>query len=50
MDFELEDGTYYLDAVTNALTKAWESADDKAKEFIRHPYEVFSGDWTRFLE
>ncbi len=49
MDFELEDGTYYLDAVTNALTKAWEAADDKAKEFIRHPYEVFSGDWTRFL-
>ncbi len=50
MDFELEDGTYYLDAVKAALAKAWEAADDRAKELIRHPYEVFSGDWTRFLE
>ncbi len=50
MDFELEDGTYYLDAVTEALTKAWEAADDKTKEFIRYPYEVFSGGWERFVE
>ncbi len=50
MDFDLEDGTYYLDALTAAITRAYEAADDKTKEFIRQPYEVFSGDWTRFLE
>ncbi len=49
LDFELEDGTYFLDAVKNALNKAYEAADDKAKEFIRHPMEIFE-DWTRFID
>jgi hypothetical protein len=48
MDFEMEDGTYYPDAVRDALTKAWEAADERAKEFIRRPYECFL-DWERFI-
>jgi len=49
LDVEV-DGVYILDAITDALTRAYEAADDRAKEFIRRPYEMFSGDWTRFLE
>ena len=44
------DGVYFLDGVKEILTRAWEAADDRAKEFIRQPYEVFSDDWTRFIE
>ncbi len=48
MDFEMEDGTYYPDALRDVLTRAYEAADDKAKEFIRRPYECFL-DWERFI-
>jgi len=49
LDFDLDDGTYYLDAIRDVLTKAYEAADDKAKTFIEWPYEVYQ-DWTRFLQ
>ena len=49
LDVETADGVYVLDALKEALSKAWEAADDHAKEFIRRPYEVFE-DWERFLQ
>jgi hypothetical protein len=49
LDFELDDGTYFLDAVRDVLDKAYEAADDKAKTFIEWPKEVYQ-DWTRFLQ
>ncbi len=48
LDVEV-DGVYIIEAITDALNRAWEAADDKAKEFIRRPYEVFQ-DWEQFLE
>ena len=30
------------------LAKAYEAADDRAKEFIRYPYELYQ-DWTKVL-
>ena len=41
--------TYYPDAIRDVLTRAYEAADDKAKEFIRYPYEIFLEDWDRFI-
>jgi hypothetical protein len=43
------DGIHIYTAIQEALAKAWEAADDRAKEFIRRPYEVFE-DWERFLQ
>ncbi len=48
LDIETEDGVYILDALKDAITRAYEAADDKAKEFIRWTYEVYQ-DWERFL-
>jgi hypothetical protein len=48
LDVETEDGVYVLDGLKDALTRAWEAADDRAKEFIRYPYEIFR-DWEHFL-
>ncbi len=49
LDVETEDGVHILSALKDALTRAYEAADDKAKEFIRRPYECFR-DWEQFLE
>ena len=49
LDFDLDDGTYFLDAVRDVLEKAYEAADEKAKTFIEWPREVYQ-DWTRYLE
>ena len=37
-----------LDALKDAITRAYEAADDKAKEFIRYPYELYQ-DWEIVL-
>ncbi len=50
LDIETDDGVYILDALTDAITRAYEAADDQTKEFIRRPYEMFSQDWTRFVD
>ncbi len=44
------DGVNFLDGVRDILTRAYEAADDRAKEFIRYPYEIFSKDWTEYIE
>ena len=49
LDFDMEDGTYYLDAVRDVLQRAYDAADDTAKTFIEWPLEVYQ-DWTRFLD
>jgi len=49
LDIETPDVENVLDGLKDALTRAWEAADDRAKEFIRRPYEVFE-DWSRILE
>ena len=49
LDVETEDGTNILEALGETLTKAYEAADDRAKEFIRYPYEMYQ-DWERILE
>jgi hypothetical protein len=49
LNIETDDGVMILDGLVDAITKAWEAADDKTKEFIRRPYEVFTGGWERFL-
>ncbi len=36
------DGVHLLEAIQETLDKAWEAADDKAKEYIRHPRECFA--------
>jgi hypothetical protein len=41
LDVETDDGVHILDGLKEALNRAWEAADDKAKEFIRYPYEVY---------
>jgi hypothetical protein len=33
---------YILEAIQETLDKAWDAADDKAKEYIRHPRECFA--------
>ena len=49
LDVEPEDGVYILDALKDALTRAYEAADGYAKELIRYPYEVYQ-DWEKYLE
>ncbi len=48
LDIETDDGVYILDALKDAITRAYEAADDKAKEFIRRPYELYQ-DWAKVL-
>ena len=48
MDFDLPDGTYFPEALHNVLSKAYEAADDRAKEFIRYPLECYE-DLEQFL-
>ena len=48
LDVETEDGTNVLEGLAELLTKAYEAADDKAKEFIRYPYEIFQ-DWESLI-
>ena len=49
LDIETEDGENVLVTLGEILTKAYEAADDRAKEFIRYPYEMYQ-DWERILE
>jgi thioredoxin reductase len=49
LDVETEDGVNVLEALGETLTKAYEAADEKAKEFIRYPYERYQ-DWEKVLE
>ena len=48
LDVETENGTNILEALGETLTKAYEAADDRAKEFIRYPYEMYQ-DWEKVL-
>jgi hypothetical protein len=48
LDIETPDGVYVLDGLKDALSRAWEAADDRAKEFIRYPYELFQN-WEKLL-
>jgi len=48
IDIDTADGVHIYSAIQDALTKAWEAADDRAKEFIRYPYECFM-DYERLL-
>jgi hypothetical protein len=48
LDIETDDGVYILDSLKDAITRAYEAADDKAKEFIRRPYELYQ-DWAKVL-
>ncbi len=49
LDIETDDGVYIIDALTEALTKAWEAADEKVKEFIRWPYECYTTKWKKLF-
>jgi len=46
---ENDEGVYILDELGKILTKAYEAADDRAKGFIRYPYEMYQ-DWERILD
>ncbi len=41
IDIEV-DGVYILEAIQETLEKAWEAADDRAKEYIGRPRECFA--------
>lgn len=45
------DGVYILGALQEALDKAWEAADDRAKVHIQRPRDCFSGEnWEKFID
>jgi hypothetical protein len=37
---DTDDCVYILDAIRETIDKAWEAADDRAKEFLRRTYEA----------